>query len=149
MPFNIYACRRLRAAALALALLPRATIVAAQACPAGSGQASAAGWRAYRADSLDAARTLFDRSRQLCERNLDAASGLGYLALRRGDLAAADSLFRFITRADSLNADGWDGLARVAARRGDPATAISSARRALGPQRSNPGRDHRGRPRVE
>ena len=132
MPFNIYACRRLRAAALALALLLRATIVAAQACPAGSGQASAAGWRAYRADSLDAAHTLFDRSRQLCGRNLDAASGLGYLALRRGDLAAADSLFRFITRADSLNADGWDGLARVASRRGDTATAISSARRALG-----------------
>ena len=109
MPFNIYAGWRLRAALLA-ALLLRGTVALAQGCPPASGDASAAGWRAYRADSLDAARSLFERARLLCGRNADAASGLGYVALRRQDAPAADSLFRIVVRLDSLNADGWDGL---------------------------------------
>ena len=131
MPFNIYAGRRLRAAPLAVLLLLRGAAVLAQGCPPASGEASAAGWRAYRADSLVAARALFERSRRLCGQNPDAASGLGYLALRRNDPAAADSLFRIVIRLDSLNADGWDGLARAAFRRGDTATAAHAARRTL------------------
>ena len=131
MPFNIYAGWRLRAAPLAVCLLLRGAAVLAQGCPPASGEASAAGWRAYRADSLVAARALFERSRRLCGQNPDAASGLGYLALRRNDPAAADSLFRIVIRLDSLNADGWDGLARAAFRRGDTATAAHAARRTL------------------
>jgi hypothetical protein len=130
MPFNIYAGWRLRAALLA-ALLLRGTVALAQGCPPPSGDASAAGWRAYRADSLDAARALFERARLLCGRNADAASGLGYVALRRQDAPAADSLFRLVIRLDSLNADGWDGLSRSAYRLGDTTTAASAARRAL------------------
>jgi hypothetical protein len=130
MPFNIYAGWRLRAALLA-ALLLRGTVALAQGCPPPSGDASAAGWRAYRADSLDAARALFERARLLCGRNGDAASGLGYVALRRQDAPAADSLFRLVIRLDSLNADGWDGLSRSAYRLGDTTTAASAARRAL------------------
>ena len=134
MPLNIYRERRRRAGLLVLALSLHAAAVAGQACPPDSGRtsghASAAGWSAYRADSLAAARSLFERSRRLCAGNLDAASGLGYLALRRGDLARADSLFRFVTARDSLNGDGWDGLARTAQRRGDLALALMAARRA-------------------
>jgi hypothetical protein len=131
MPFNIYAGRRLRAAPLAVLLLLRGAAALAQGCPPASGEASAAGWRAWRADSLDAAQVLFERSRLLCPRNPDAASGLGYLALRRNDPAAADTLFRLVIRLDSLNADGWDGLARAAFRLGDSATAARAARRTL------------------
>ena len=134
MPLNIYRERRRRAGLLVLALSVHAAAVVGQACPPDSGRtsghASAAGWSAYRADSLAAARSLFERSRRLCAGNLDAASGLGYLALRRGDLARADSLFRFVTARDSLNGDGWDGLARTAQRRGDVALALMAARRA-------------------
>ncbi len=135
MPLNIYPDRRGRAGLLVLALSLHAAGAAGQACPPdsarASGQASAAGWRAYRSDSLVAARSAFERSRRLCAGNLDAASGLGYLALRRSELAQADSLFRFVTRHDSLNGDGWDGLARTAARLGDTALAVVAARRAV------------------
>lgn len=130
MPFNIYPERRRCAALLVLALSLYAVAADGQACPPGSGDASAAGWSAYRAGSLELARSLFERSRRLCAGNLDAASGLGYLALRQADLAQAESLFRFVTTRDSLNGDGWDGLSRAATRRGDTATALLAARRA-------------------
>jgi len=131
MPLNIYARWRLRAAPLAALLLLRGAAALAQGCPPASGAASAAGWRAWRADSLDTARTLFQRARLLCARNSDAASGLGYIALRQGEPAAADSLFRVVIALDSLNADGWDGLSRAAFRLGDTATAARAARHAV------------------
>ncbi len=131
MPFNIYA-RPLRCAAVAAAaLLSLAPALAGQGCPAASGAASAAGWRAYRADSLGLAGTLFDRARRLCATNLDAAAGLGYVALREGRPVVAESLFRFVVIRDSMNTDGWDGLARAALRVGDTTTAGAAARRVL------------------
>lgn len=132
MPFNIYA-RPLRCAALtAAALLGLPSMLAGQGCSAASGEASAAGWRAYRSDSLEVAAARFEQARRLCPANLDAAAGLGYLALRQLKPAAAESLFRFVVRRDSLNTDGWDGLARAALRLGDTATAGAAARRVLG-----------------
>ncbi len=132
MPFNIHARWRMRAGPVALLLALGPAALAGQGCPPESGQASAAGWRAFRTDSLVAAGRLFGRAAALCPANLDAASGLGYLALRQGDPRRADSLFRSVVRRDPSNADGWDGQARAAARLGDSATAVTSARRALG-----------------
>ena len=101
---------------VALGLLFRgpADLGAQQTCPPAAGQSVAAGWRAYRADSIPIAERYFIAADEQCAGNLDAKVGLGYTALRLGLPSRADSLFRIVTRADSNNADGWNGLSLAA-----------------------------------
>jgi len=121
----------------ALALVPAASAVVAQEpCPAAE-PAVAAGWRAYRADSLDAAASHFAPAARCGVTS--AAVGLGFVELRRGRLGEADSIFAAALRRDSLLVDAWEGTARVAWRRGDLAVTASAASTALrlAPDRSD------------
>lgn len=122
--------RILCAAALVSLFQGPAALSAQQTCPPAAGEAVAAGWRAYRADSIPQAERHFTAADGLCAGNLDAQAGLGYTALRLGRLIRSDSLFRIVTRADSNNADGWNGLALAAERLRDTATAVNAARHA-------------------
>jgi tetratricopeptide (TPR) repeat protein len=116
---------------LALALVPLSPSLAQEPCPPLAGEEVAAGWRAYRTDSLPRAEQLFAQSDGRCERNLDAKIGLGYVALRQNAMGRADSLFRLVTAADPQNGDGWNGLALVGQRKGDIPAAVQAARRAI------------------
>jgi hypothetical protein len=104
---------------------------AAQPCPPEASELVAAGWRAYRAESLAVAARRFTRADRLCENHLAAKVGLGYTLLQRNRLAAADSLFALVTEQDSTNADAWDGLTAARWRRGDMGGALFAARRAI------------------
>ena len=89
----------------------------------------AAGWRAYRADSLSVASHWFSRAAD-CG-SAGALIGLGFVKLRLDSLSIADSLFTAAIARDSLAVDAWEGLALVAWRRGDLAATARAARRAL------------------
>ncbi len=100
-------------------------------CPPEANELVAAGWRAYRSDSIAVAATRFSRADQLCENNLDAKIGLGYTLLRQDQVTGADSLFSIVAGHDSANADAWDGLTLTRWRRADRAGTIEAARRAI------------------
>ena len=104
---------------------------AGQTCPEGTDAIVAAGWRAYRADSIAVAATRFADALARCPANSDAAVGRAYTHLRLGAVESADSLFRAVTRRDSLSSDGWEGRATVAQRRGDFAGAVAAWRRVI------------------
>jgi hypothetical protein len=108
-------------------------------CPPEAGRLVAAGWRAYRADSMAVAARRFARADSMCEGNLDAKVGLGYTLLRRNRAASAESLFALVTELDQGNGDGWDGLAAARWRRGDQAGALAAARRAIAIHPDNAG----------
>ena len=113
------------------ALLVLCATLQAPPCPDDAGRLVAAGWAAYRADSMAVAAERFRRADGLCEGQLDAKVGLGYALLRQDRPDAADSLFTLVTRRDSLNGDAWDGLVLTRWRRGDRAGALAAGRRAL------------------
>ncbi len=113
--------------ALALAL-GTGSAAAQQPCSAAEADL-AAGWHAYRADSLSAASRWFSRAAGCGA--VDALVGLGFVELRLDHLSTADSLFAGATARDSLLADAWEGTARVAWRRGDLAATARAAKRAL------------------
>lgn len=100
-------------------------------CPPEAGQLVAAGWRAYRTDSLAVALQRFSRADSLCPEDLGAKVGLGNVRLRQNQLPVADSIFLLIARRDSANGDAWDGLALARYRRGDAMGALAAARRAI------------------
>ncbi|MEO8637222.1 MAG: hypothetical protein ABI587_18250, partial [Gemmatimonadales bacterium] len=129
MPSNLHLLTGACATALLLALLPPES--AAPPCPPEAAAAVAAGWRAYRADSISAAARHFLRADQLCRNNLDAMVGLGYVALRQDRVGSADSLFRVVVQHDSLNGDAWDGLTLSNWRRGDQTAALGAGRHAI------------------
>jgi len=106
-------------------------LCAAPPCPPEASELVAAGWRAYRADSIRVAAERFARSDRLCENNLDAKIGLGYALLRQDRLAGADSLFLIVARQDDANGDAWDGLTLTRWRRGDRSGTLEAARRAI------------------
>jgi hypothetical protein len=131
--------RALLSATLAFLFQGQAALGAQQTCPPAAGEEVAAGWRAYRADSVPVAERHFTTADGQCVGNLDAKTGLGYTALRLGRLNRSDSLFRIVTRADSNNADGWSGLALAAERLHDTTTAVSAARQAARINPDDPG----------
>lgn len=103
----------------------------AQGCPAASGGASARGWEAWRADSIEEAARRFRQALSLCSSNLDATVGLGYVALRQGKPHLADTLFSEATHRDSLNMDAWIGLALAEERTGQRLDALAAANRVV------------------
>ncbi len=110
---------------------------AAPPCPPEAGELVAAGWRAYRADSIAVAAERFSRSDQMCEDNFDAKVGLGYTHLRSDRVGPADSLFELVTAKVPTNGDAWDGLTLTRWRKGDQAGALAAARKAIALNPSN------------
>ncbi len=113
--------------ALALAVGPAGA--SAQEPCAGVAADLAAGWQAYRDDSLPVASKRFTMASECGA--LGAVVGLGFVELRLGKLSSADSLFAVALARDSLQVDAWEGAARAAWRRGDHAATARAARRAL------------------
>lgn len=101
---------------------------AQQPCPAVAADL-AAGWHAYRIDSLGVASRQFSLAADCGA--VGALVGQGFVQLRLGRLPAADSLFAAALARDSQLVDAWEGSARVAWRRGDHATTARAAKRAL------------------
>jgi len=99
-------------------------------CPPELGTLVDRGWKAYHADSISSAATLFARADHLCPAGFDAKVGLGFAWLRLGVPARAESLFTIVVTSDSASADGWQGLMFAARRIGRDAVALHAARMA-------------------
>ncbi len=123
---QLFAC-----ASLALLVLTRGGHTGITSCPPEAGELVAAGWRAYRADSIAVAAERFTRSDQMCEDNYDAKVGLAYTHLRSNRLGPADSLFELVTAKVPGNGDAWDGLTLTRWRKGDRIGALTAARKAI------------------
>ena len=100
-------------------------------CPAGTDAIVAAGWAAYRADSITVAARRFADALARCPEDHDATLGRAYVLLRDGDVEAADALFHTLARRTPASADAWEGVATTSTRRGRPDEAISAWRRVL------------------
>lgn len=103
----------------------------APTCPPEAGTLAEAGWRAYRADSIEVAAERFTRADLLCDDNWEAKVGLGYTHLRAERVGKADSLFDLVVTRMPGNGDAWDGLVLTRWRRGDRDGALAAARRAI------------------
>lgn len=107
------------------------SVAATQTPCRAAGAAAAAGWRAYRADSLQVADASFRAALRSCPEDADAGVGLGFTSLHLGRVSTADSIFASLVRRHPGNTDAWEGRARTAARLDDTALAVRSGRRAL------------------
>ena len=104
-------------------------------CPASTDAQIAEGFRAYRADSLPRAVSLWLRVLASCPSAVDAQLGLGLAALREGRSSRADSLFRAVIRSSPGYLDAYLGLARAQLRSGSPDSARATLRRSPLPDR--------------
>lgn len=111
-------------AALVALTLPWVPVGAQERCPQASAADAEAGWEAYRAGDMPAARARFLAALALCPGEPYASTGLGYVALREGDRTGARQAFAaaLAARPDQVDAllgmgilAWWDG-ARDAAR---------------------------------
>ncbi len=130
------ACRASRGVILGIAIAARPAAAqrptpAPVPCPVGTDRLVAAGWTAYRADSLAVAADRFDLALARCPDDHDATVGRGYVELRQGDVAKADARFRALTARAPGSVDAWEGRATVSTRRGDGADAVAAWRRVL------------------
>ncbi|MDZ7780498.1 MAG: tetratricopeptide repeat protein [Gemmatimonadota bacterium] len=89
------------------------------ACPAGSAQEAEAGWEAYRAGDMEAARARFEEALGLCGDDLYARTGLGYVLLRGGAVEEAAELWTEVVEAEPENVDALTGLGLAAWRTGE------------------------------
>lgn len=102
----------MRPLAFALVALVAAapTALAQTGCPAAAGPDAEAGWAAYRAGDLAAARLRFAAALALCPADPYAATGLGYVALREGARDEARRAFRQVLEARPDDVDALTGL---------------------------------------
>lgn len=117
------ALRFARIAVCATLLLPlreraAATLVAQEPCPRASGGDAEAGWAAFGAGDMSAARARFDAALERCPDDLYARTGLGYVLLRASDLEGAQALWETVVAGDPSNVDALTGLGLVAWRTG-------------------------------
>lgn len=107
-------------------------------CPATTDSLVAAGFRAYRADSLARADSLWTAVLTRCY-SADAALGRGQVHLRRGQLDSADFAFHVLLLEAPGYVDAWIGLTRVHLQVGAHDEAAKSIRRAhaLAPTRED------------
>ena len=117
--------------ALALLAVSAGTSVVAQTprCPVTTDAQVAAGFRAFRSDSLARADALWHGVLADCPSSIDAQLGLGLLALRQDRLPTADSLLRRVIRSAPEYLDAYLGLARAQLRAGLPDSARATLRR--------------------
>jgi hypothetical protein len=90
-----------------------------------------AGWSAYRAGRLDAARGAFRAVLRRCPADASALVGAGYVALRGNDLPAARERFERALAVQAHNYDALTGIGMVAYRAGDLTLSRRSFERAL------------------
>lgn len=88
-------------------------------CPGASALDAEAGWAAYAADDLTAARSRFVAALQACPDDAYARTGLGYVELREGNDEEAAALFEAAVGADPGSVDARVGLGLVAWRASD------------------------------
>ena len=88
-------------------------------CPRASGADAEAGWAAYAAGDIDAARGRFDAALARCPNDDYARTGLGYVLLRAGDVPGAVTLWNAVVAAQPDNVDALAGLGLAAWRTGD------------------------------
>jgi hypothetical protein len=107
-------------------------------CPATTDSLVAAGFRAYRAESLPRADSLWVAVLKQCY-SVDAALGRGQVHLRRGQLDSADFAFHVILIETPGYVDAWIGLTRVHLQWGAHDAAKQAIRRAheLAPARED------------
>ncbi|HET6231862.1 MAG TPA: tetratricopeptide repeat protein [Longimicrobiaceae bacterium] len=89
------------------------------ACPRAAGAQVEAGWTAYRAGQMAAARTAFEAALRRCPDDPGARTGLGYVLLRSDDTPGARRAFEAVTVASPNNVDALVGLGIAAWRQGD------------------------------
>ncbi len=110
----------MKAAFLVVGLALAASPAAAQdACPRASGPDAEAGWTAYSAGDMEAARLRFEAALARCGDDHYARTGLGYVLLRAGAVERADSLWAVVVAAQPNNIDALTGLGLAAWRQGD------------------------------
>jgi len=133
--------RLARVTALAVVCIasPSTSALAQQACPPGTDSIVAAGWAAFRADSIALAASHFDAALARCPSSHDALAGHAYTLLRGGSPATADSIFRALTLRVPGSTDAWEGLAASAERMGDRSRAVDAWKRliAIAPDRAD------------
>jgi hypothetical protein len=103
-----------------------AALARAQECPAAGNPRAEAGWTAYRADDMAAARTAFDAALRACPRHEGSRTGLGYVELRQDRTAEALRLFGGVVADAPRNVDALVGLG-IAAWRGEDRDAARDA----------------------
>lgn len=103
---------------LALTLLS-APLAAQDICPRASGPDAEAGWAAYSANDMEAARARFDAALATCGGDQYARTGLGYVSLREGDTDTALALFGTVVGVEPNNVDALTGLGLTSWRLGD------------------------------
>ncbi|HEX6911985.1 MAG TPA: tetratricopeptide repeat protein, partial [Longimicrobium sp.] len=89
-----------------------------------------AGWTAYRAGDMDAARTAFEAALRRCPRHEGARTGLGYVSLRQDRTDQARRLFAAVVADAPRDVDALVGLGIAAWRGDDPAAARDAFTRA-------------------
>jgi Tetratricopeptide repeat len=102
----------------------------AQECPAAGNPRAEAGWTAYRAGDMPAARAAFEAALRACPRHEGARTGLGYVALRQDRTDEARALFDAVVTAAPENVDALVGLGIAAWRAGDREAARAAFTRA-------------------
>ncbi len=88
-------------------------------CPSASAIDAEAGWVAYQANDMAAARMRFDAALARCDNDQYSRTGLGYVELREGRTEQADGLFTQVVFAEPNNVDGLVGLGLAQWRIGD------------------------------
>ncbi|MDP3910098.1 MAG: hypothetical protein Q8Q14_06875 [Gemmatimonadales bacterium] len=113
-------------------LIAVALLQAARPCDrAAAAAAAAAGWDAYRANTMAVATMRFAAADSACPAFPEAQAGLGFVRLRAGDPTSAERHFRAALRGDSSSGDAWYGWGLAQDRRGRRAQAVKAWRRAL------------------
>ncbi|HET9949795.1 MAG TPA: tetratricopeptide repeat protein [Longimicrobiales bacterium] len=121
------------ALAAAPAAMPLAAPVAAQEAPCrgDSGPDAEAGWAAYAAGDVTAARARFEAALARCASDPYAQTGLGYVRLREGDVRGAVALWEEVLDAEPENVDAHTGLGLASWRLGDLPAVERHFRRVL------------------
>ncbi|HEX8320206.1 tetratricopeptide repeat protein [Longimicrobium sp.] len=91
----------------------------AQACPEAGNARTEAGWTAFRAGNVDAARAAFEAALARCPRHLGARTGAGYVALRQDRATEARRAFESVATDAPRSVDALVGLGLAAWRLGD------------------------------
>jgi tetratricopeptide (TPR) repeat protein len=96
-----------------------APLAGQEPCPRASGVGAEAGWSAYAAGEIDAARARFEAALRTCADDHYARTGLGYVLLRAGDVAGAARRWASVVAAQPDNVDALTGLGLAAWRTND------------------------------
>jgi tetratricopeptide (TPR) repeat protein len=119
-------------ATILVGILAMSSDAGAQAtCPFASGEDAEAGWAAYTANDMAAARTRFGSALARCPDDQYSRTGLGYVELREGEEAEAERLWNAVVSVEPDNVDALVGLGLAQWRAGDLGAVEASFSRVL------------------